>query len=99
MNPIAFIDIEVDPKSGKILDFGGIKSNNAQFHKASYCEFTEFLQDTKFICGHNIIRHDAKFISEILNNVKYRVMVSLILCFGLHCFSNRPYHSLVKMIS
>ena len=39
-----------------------------------------------FICGHNIIRHDAKFISEILNNVKYRVMVSLILCFGLHCF-------------
>ena len=97
MNPIAFIDIEVDPKSGKILDFGGIKSNNAQFHKASYYEFTEFLQDTKFICGHNIIRHDAKFISEILNNVKISSdgIIDTLFWSPL-LFPNRPYHSLVK---
>jgi hypothetical protein len=35
MNSIAFIDTEIDPKSGKILDIDSVKGDGSIFHKSS----------------------------------------------------------------
>lgn len=32
MNTIAFIDIEIDPNNGKILDIGSVTGNGSTFH-------------------------------------------------------------------
>jgi ATP-dependent DNA helicase RecQ len=68
MNSIAFIDTEIEPKSGKILDIGGIKDNGSSFHKTSIAEFIQFLNGSQFICGHNILNHDIKYIGKALTD-------------------------------
>ena len=52
MNSIAFIDTEIEPKSRKVLDIGGVKANGSAFHNASVTEFIQFLKGTQFICVH-----------------------------------------------
>ncbi|HUN01433.1 MAG TPA: hypothetical protein PLS00_01155 [Niabella sp.] len=61
-DPIAFVDTEIEPKGRKILDIGSIKDNGATFHKTSIAAFTQFLNGTPFICGHNILNHDMTYI-------------------------------------
>ena len=63
-NSIAFVDTEIDPQSGRILDLGSIKNNKDSFHSGSVVSFTEFLKGTRFLCGHNIINHDLNYISH-----------------------------------
>jgi len=55
MNPVAFVDSEIDPKSLKILDIGSIRGDGATFHKTSVAEFISFLSGTKFVCGYSFI--------------------------------------------
>ena len=55
---IVFIDTEVGGKSNQILDYGAIRGDDTKFHSHSGNEFYEFVKNSKFICGHNIIRHD-----------------------------------------
>ncbi|MCX6307406.1 MAG: hypothetical protein NTY32_00775, partial [Bacteroidia bacterium] len=66
MNTIAFIDSEIDPRSHKILDLGGIKSDGNTFHHSSQPDFTHFLRWTDFVAGHNILNHDIKYIGKAL---------------------------------
>jgi ATP-dependent DNA helicase RecQ len=66
MKSIAFIDTEIEPHSGKILDIGGVRDNGAVFHKGSVPDFVSFLRGSQFVCGHNIINHDAKHIGHAL---------------------------------
>lgn len=97
MNSIAFIDTEIEPKSGKVLDIGSVKGNGASFHKASVAEFTQFLGGTQFICGHNIFNHDIKYIGKALNDAginSANIIDTLFLSPLL--FPTKPYHSLLK---
>lgn len=97
MEPIAFIDTEVEPKSGKILDIGSLKDNGISFHKTSVTDFIQFLNGTKFICGHNIFNHDIKYIGSALNEVginSENIIDTLFLSPLL--FPTKPYHSLLK---
>lgn len=66
MKPIAFIDTEIQPHTGKILDIGSIKSDGNTFHSNSVADFTEFLQGTEYICGHNIFKHDLQYIQHVI---------------------------------
>lgn len=66
MNSIAFIDTEIEPKSRKILDIGSVRDDGNSFHKTSLAEFIQFLNGTKFICGHNIFNHDIKYFGKAL---------------------------------
>ena len=75
MKPITFFDTEIAHKSKKILDIGSIKSDGNIFHSNSINDFADFLNNADFICGHNIIRHDLKYIQKFLsprgkNNLK-----------------------------
>ena len=97
MKSITFFDTEIEPKSKKILDIGGVKSDGNIFHSNSLKDFADFLNNTEFICGHNIIRHDLKYIqkdlsSQGINHLKFidTLFLSPLL------FPTKPYHRLLK---
>ena len=97
MNSIAFVDTEIEPKSRKILDIGGVKDNGSFFHSSSITDFITFLKGTQFICGHNIFNHDLKYIQKAMtdsginpSNVIDTLFLSPLL------FPTKPYHALLK---
>ena len=97
MKAITFFDTEIDPKSKKILDIGGVKSDGNTFHSNSIKDFAEFLNNTDFICGHNIIRHDLKYIQKNFSSLKvnhFKFVDTLFLSPLL--FPTKPYHHLLK---
>jgi ATP-dependent DNA helicase RecQ len=97
MNSLAFIDTEISLQSQKILDIGGVKDNGVSFHSNSIREFISFIKGTKYICGHNIINHDLKYLHESMINAgitDLKVIDTLYLSPLL--FPSRPYHHLLK---
>ncbi len=88
---ISFIDTEVSESQNKALDFGAIKGNGEKIHTTSYYEFCNFIADSKYLCGHNVICHDSKYI-EVPKKAKFvdTLYLSPIL------FPNKPYHALLK---
>ena len=61
---LAFVDTEVNPQSQDIADFGAARMDGAQLHTSSLHEFESFLSGCTALCGHNIIRHDIKYLSQ-----------------------------------
>lgn len=97
MNSIAFIDTEIEPKSRKILDIGSVKGDGSSFHKTSVADFIQFLNGTRFICGHNIFNHDIKYIGKALTDAgvnSANIIDTLFLSPLL--FPTKPYHALLK---
>ncbi|MCF6153106.1 MAG: RecQ family ATP-dependent DNA helicase [Candidatus Kuenenia stuttgartiensis] len=97
MNSIAFVDTEIEPKSRKILDIGSVKDNGSSFHSNSVAGFIDFLKGTKFICGHNILKHDLKYIQKAINDAgidQSNIIDTLFLSPLL--FPAKPYHALLK---
>ena len=97
MNSIAFIDTEIEPRSRKILDIGSIKGDGSSFHKTSIADFIQFLNGTKFICGHNIFNHDIKYIGKVLTDagIKSSSIIDTLFLSPL-LFPTKPYHALLK---
>ncbi|MBQ9592029.1 MAG: RecQ family ATP-dependent DNA helicase [Paludibacteraceae bacterium] len=88
---IAFIDTEVNPQTGKVLDYGAVREDGAFLHTHSKVAFDEFLSMCDTICGHNIINHDLKYTSLRGNpTIIDTLPLSPLL------FPKRPYHHLVK---
>ena len=58
----AIVDVEVGLKDHKIHDIGALRPDGATYHKASRKELLDFLRNTDYVCGHNIIHHDAKYL-------------------------------------
>lgn len=88
---IAFVDTEVGLKDHKIHDIGALRYDGANFHQASQTALNKFLQEGKvdYICGHNLIHHDARYLQ--LNGI----LVDTLYLSPL-LFPKRPYHHLVK---
>ncbi len=97
MKSIAFIDTEIEPKSRMILDIGGIKEDGNSFHSNSISDFIRFIKGTEFICGHNILNHDLKYLQNAIHDagiVPSNIIDTLFLSPLL--FPTRPYHALLK---
>ena len=89
----AFVDVEVSVKDKKIRDIGALKWNGAKFHAANKNEAIAFLSDVDFVCGHNIIYHDSKYLFE---EIKNNWMLVDTLYMSPLLFPERPYHRLLK---
>lgn len=89
----AFVDVEVGLKDNKIHDIGALRYDQAVFHSANKRDLLDFLKDVVFVCGHNIINHDAKYLFEKDNN-KWILVDTLYISPLL--FPERPYHRLLK---
>ncbi|HRP90059.1 MAG TPA: RecQ family ATP-dependent DNA helicase [Edaphocola sp.] len=97
MRKITFIDTEIEPNSKAIIDIGSIHDDGTIFHSPSIKDFTAFLKESEFICGHNIINHDLKYLTAIFqqrdssnNNIIDTLYLSPLL------FPEKPYHALLK---
>jgi ATP-dependent DNA helicase RecQ len=97
MKSIAFVDSEIEPKSKKILDLGCIKQDDSSFHSGSIPQFVQFIKDSGFICGHNIVRHDLVYLQEPLKAAgSHTVHVIDTLFLSPLLFPKQPYHALIK---
>lgn len=97
MKSIAFFDLEVQEKTGKVLDYGAVYPDGRSLHTGKRNEFVSFIKDADYLCGHNIIKHDIRFIAEDLeqsgkcnDNYIDTLLLSPLL------FPLRPYHRLIK---
>jgi len=89
----AIVDVEIGMKDHKIHDIGALRHDGATFHKTSKEELFEFLNGTDYICGHNIIHHDAKYL--FTNKTCHWILVDTLYVSPL-LFPERPYHRLIK---
>ena len=89
----AFIDVEVGLKDHRIHDIGALRCDGAIFHSAKRSELLVFLKDVDFVCGHNIIHHDAKYL---FGDVAHQWMLVDTLYVSPLLFPQRPYHHLLK---
>ncbi|MCF8222310.1 MAG: RecQ family ATP-dependent DNA helicase [Bacteroidales bacterium] len=96
MSKIVFIDTEINPRSKKILDLGGVDSNGNQFHKNSIKDFTGFINGADYLCGHNIIDHDLPFLEKALQRDFSDIPVIDTLYLSPLLFPKKPYHKLLK---
>lgn len=97
MNSIAFFDIEVSHETDKILDIGASRSDDATFHRNSLPEFIDFIKECQFLCGHNIVRHDLKFIQQQTKDHDFGIDKAIdTLLLSPLLFPTKPYHRLLK---
>ena len=94
---IAFVDTEIESQSKTITDIGGIKTDGSQFHSASLKDFSLFIQGSNYICGHNILKHDIKYIGSAIleNGLSGRHIIDTLYLSPL-LFPTSPYHALLK---
>ena len=90
---VCFLDIEVDPQSGKLLDFGAIKADGSTFHGTNIHQFKTFVEGTLIVCGHNILGHDLPHLRQ--KGLEFTHVIDTLYLSPL-LFPRRPYHSLVK---
>ena len=87
------VDVEVSLSDQRIHDIGALRFDGAVYHGCSKEDFSVFMHDTDYVCGHNIIHHDAKYLfpeSECKKAIVDTLFLSPLL------FPERPYHRLLK---
>lgn len=88
-----FVDAEIGVHDNKIHDIGAIKWDGSVYHSDNKQGLSNFLKDVVFVCGHNIINHDAKYLFGP-DEHNYILVDTLYLSPLL--FPEHPYHHLVK---
>lgn len=63
---LAYIDLEVDPKTGKPLDFGAFVTDKDAYHGPSVKDFMSSIANADFVVGHNLIAHDLVHLRQAL---------------------------------
>ncbi len=91
MESIFFIDTEVSESDNKVYDYGAVNEKNGKLHTHISSIFLEFISYAKFICGHNIIDHDLKYI-----DIPDKFIFIDTLYLSPLMFPNKPYHALLK---
>lgn len=89
----AIVDVEIGLKDHRIHDIGALKHDDTTFHKTSKEELFIFLNDIDYICGHNIVHHDAKYL--FTDKICRWILVDTLYVSPL-LFPEHPYHRLVK---
>ena len=97
MTVVAFIDTEIDPRTRKILDIGAVRTDGVSFHGTNMADFISFLQGSDYICGHNIINHDLKYVADAVQDAGIGLDKAIdTLYLSPLLFPKKPYHKLLK---
>lgn len=89
----AFVDAEVGVRDHKVHDIGSLRHDGCVYHGTSKSELMKFLDGVDYLCGHNIIRHDAKYLFGE-EGQGWQLVDTLYVSPLL--FPERPYHKLLK---
>ncbi|MGK0179591.1 MAG: ATP-dependent DNA helicase RecQ [Nitrospinales bacterium] len=93
---ILFFDLEVHPKSHKILEYGAVL-NEQQYRGKQAKAFEQFGQEAATICGHNIIAHDLPILKEQGFSTSFFQKTTIDTLYLSALLSpKKPYHPLVK---
>jgi ATP-dependent DNA helicase RecQ len=100
MYTVVFIDTEVSEENNIVMDYGAAANESVHIHTKSREQFNDFLiknsiGDKKFIGGHNIVHHDAKYIQQEFESAKINDMIDTLYLSPLF-FPSKPYHALLK---
>ncbi len=98
MDNIAYIDIEVIINSGKI-DRLGLLLNDIKKSTTSISDIKLVLEQNKpnFVCGHNFVDHDSKFLAQTtLNPILQTIPIIDTLFLSMLLFVNKKTHKLDK---
>ena len=97
MKQITFIDIETEKATKQIKDIGAFRNDGAKFHDLSFSNFLKFIDQSLYICGHNILNHDLIYLAPLFRRYEYAIPHSIdTLYFSPLLFPTKPYHNLVK---
>ena len=92
---VVFFDTEIGVDDKKIKDIGAVRSDKGSLHTASVSDFCAFAADADFLCGHNVVHHDMKYLAPVVDGrVPNKIIDTLYLSPLL--FPKRPYHRLLK---
>ena len=92
---VVFFDTEIGVDDKKIKDIGAVRSDKGTLHTASVSDFCAFSTDADFLCGHNVVHHDMKYLAPVVDGrVPKKIIDTLYLSPLL--FPKRPYHRLLK---
>ena len=89
----AFVDLEVGINDKAIHDIGALRWDGATMHTTNKTKVLDFIKDAHYLCGHNIIHHDAKYLFGH-NQTQWALVDTLYMSPLL--FPEKPYHRLVK---
>ncbi|MCQ2218902.1 MAG: RecQ family ATP-dependent DNA helicase [Paludibacteraceae bacterium] len=89
----AIVDCEVSMKDKRVHDIGALRWDGATFHAADKHAMKQFLDGVDYLCGHNIIHYDAKYLFG--DGGQRWAWVDTLYVSPL-LFPERPYHRLLK---
>ena len=92
---LVFIDTEVSETSHRILDYGAVTTDGRELRTGSPNLFRDFLEGASFVCGHNLIAHDAVYLAPLLGPLSPETTIDTLYLSAL-MFPKHPYHALVK---
>ena len=93
--PVVFMDTEVGIEDKRIHDIGAVRTDHAVFHSASIQDFCAFVSGMEFVCGHNIVQHDLKYLQKAMEK-EWSIQAIDTLYLSPLLFPKRPYHALLK---
>ena len=96
MHKIVFIDTEVGINDRRVHDIGALRLDGSILHSGKVNDLIDFLQDTRFVCGHNVIHHDLKFLQPSMGSMGQNLHPIDTLYLSPLLFPKRPYHKLLK---
>ena len=103
----AIVDVEVGVGDRRVHDIGALRDDGAVYHGCRKDEVLDFLQGVDYVCGHNIIQHDAKYLfgeeaglTDLGAATRWQHKEQWLLVDTLYVspllFPKRPYHRLLK---
>jgi len=93
---ICYFDLEVDPKSNKILVYGAVL-NSSEYRGLELSKFKTLGQTATTLCGHNIIQHDLAILKGYNLPAAFFLKPKIdTLYLSVLLFPKKPYHHLVK---
>ncbi|WP_258102831.1 RecQ family ATP-dependent DNA helicase [Marinoscillum sp. MHG1-6] len=96
MKKSIFLDLEVSQTNNQIQDIGSINDQGNKFHANNLSSFVPTLSSCNFWIGHNIIKHDLKYLGQKLPQLVADAKVIDTLPLSALLFPKKPYHKLVK---
>jgi ATP-dependent DNA helicase RecQ len=71
MDTLAFVDVEACKNSHTCTHIGALRGNQS-FQSHSLPALSTFLRGAEFVCGHNFIQHDLKYLQDALEQASIR---------------------------
>lgn len=93
---ILFFDTEVTVEGKRLYDIGAVSSDERTLHSTSRTKFLDLARECKYLCGHNIVAHDLRYVRKDLEDNKISAEYIDTLLLSPLLFPAVTHHNLLK---